>query len=80
MIVIGAGAVGLEFASIYRSFGAEVTVIEQTSPDLQLWRADCSISLPVLSASGGVVQGISTQHTVQAWEKPVGSLGLVRVL
>lgn len=59
---------------------AEVTVIEQTSPDLQLWRADCSISLPVLSASGGVVQGISTQHTVQAWEKPVGSLGLVRVL
>jgi dihydrolipoamide dehydrogenase len=27
-IVIGAGAVGLEFASIYRSFGAEVTVLE----------------------------------------------------
>ena len=27
-IVIGAGAVGLEFASIYRSFGAEVTLIE----------------------------------------------------
>ena len=27
-IVIGAGAVGLEFASLYRSFGAEVTVIE----------------------------------------------------
>jgi dihydrolipoamide dehydrogenase len=27
-IVIGAGAVGLEFASIYRSFGADVTVIE----------------------------------------------------
>jgi len=28
MIVIGAGAVGVEFASIYRSFGAEVTVVE----------------------------------------------------
>jgi dihydrolipoamide dehydrogenase len=27
-IVIGAGAVGLEFASMYRSFGAEVTVLE----------------------------------------------------
>jgi dihydrolipoamide dehydrogenase len=27
-IVIGAGAVGLEFASLYRSFGAEVTVLE----------------------------------------------------
>ncbi len=27
-VVIGAGAVGLEFASFYRSFGAEVTVLE----------------------------------------------------
>ena len=28
MIVIGCGAVGVEFASVYRSFGAEVTLIE----------------------------------------------------
>src|SRR5215471_20474699 len=28
MIIIGAGAVGVEFASVYRSFGAEVTLIE----------------------------------------------------
>jgi len=28
LVVIGSGAVGVEFASIYRSFGAEVTVIE----------------------------------------------------
>ena len=28
MIVLGAGAVGVEFASAYRSFGAEVTVVE----------------------------------------------------
>jgi dihydrolipoamide dehydrogenase len=28
LIVVGAGAVGMEFASIYRSFGAEVTVLE----------------------------------------------------
>jgi dihydrolipoamide dehydrogenase len=28
MIVLGAGAVGVEFASIYRSFGAEVTLVE----------------------------------------------------
>ena len=27
-VVIGAGAVGLEFASVYRSFGADVTLIE----------------------------------------------------
>ena len=28
LIVLGAGAVGVEFASIYRSFGAEVTLVE----------------------------------------------------
>ena len=28
MIIVGAGAVGVEFASIYRSFGCEVTLIE----------------------------------------------------
>ena len=28
MIVIGSGAVGVEFASIFRSFGAEITVVE----------------------------------------------------
>ncbi|MDR3792118.1 MAG: dihydrolipoyl dehydrogenase [Terracidiphilus sp.] len=28
LIVIGAGAVGMEFSSIFRSFGAEVTVVE----------------------------------------------------
>jgi len=28
LIIIGSGAVGVEFASLYRSFGAEVTVIE----------------------------------------------------
>ena len=28
MVIIGAGAVGIEFASIYRSFGSEVAVVE----------------------------------------------------
>jgi dihydrolipoamide dehydrogenase len=28
MVIIGAGAIGMEFATVYRSFGAEVTVIE----------------------------------------------------
>lgn len=28
LIVLGAGAVGVEFASVYRSFGAEVTIVE----------------------------------------------------
>lgn len=28
LVIIGSGAVGVEFASVYRSFGAEVTVVE----------------------------------------------------
>ncbi len=28
MVIVGAGAVGVEFASIYRSFGTEVTILE----------------------------------------------------
>ncbi len=31
LLIVGAGYVGLEFASIYRSFGSEVTVLEQRS-------------------------------------------------
>ena len=28
LVIVGAGAVGVEFASIYRSFGSEVTIVE----------------------------------------------------
>ena len=28
LVIVGAGAVGVEFASIFRSFGSEVTIIE----------------------------------------------------
>jgi dihydrolipoamide dehydrogenase len=28
LVVIGSGAVGVEFASIFKSFGAEVTILE----------------------------------------------------
>ena len=41
-VVIGAGAVGLEFASLYRSFGAEVTVIEALDTLAPLEDADIS--------------------------------------
>jgi dihydrolipoamide dehydrogenase len=41
-VVIGAGAVGLEFASLYRSFGAEVTLIEALDQLAPLEDADIS--------------------------------------
>lgn len=42
MVVIGAGAIGIEFACFYRSMGAEVTVIEMT--DRILPQEDAEIS------------------------------------
>ena len=41
-VVIGAGAVGLEFASMYRSFGADVTLIEALDRLAPLEDADIS--------------------------------------
>ncbi len=43
--IIGAGAVGVEFASVYRSFGAEVTVIEALDRVVPLEDADLSKEL-----------------------------------
>jgi dihydrolipoamide dehydrogenase len=43
--IIGAGAVGVEFASVYRSFGAEVTVIEALDRIVPLEDADLSKEL-----------------------------------
>ena len=44
-VVIGAGAVGVEFASVYRSFGADVTVIEALPALVPLEDADMSKEL-----------------------------------
>jgi dihydrolipoamide dehydrogenase len=43
--VIGAGAVGVEFASVYRSFGAEVTVVEALDRVVPLEDPDVSKEL-----------------------------------
>lgn len=64
-VVIGAGAVGLEFASIYRSFGADVTLIEAL-PDLApLEDVDLSTEVArafrkrgILTAAGASVRSV----------------------
>ncbi|MEO1086701.1 MAG: FAD-dependent oxidoreductase, partial [Acidobacteriota bacterium] len=45
LVVLGAGAVGTEFASIYRSFGSEVTVVEMLPRMLPIEDADVSKEL-----------------------------------
>jgi dihydrolipoamide dehydrogenase len=63
--VIGAGAVGLEFASFYRSFGAEVTLIEALPRLAPLEDEDVSKEVArhfrkrgIQSVAGAKVQGI----------------------
>src|SRR5581483_6148244 len=52
--VIGAGAVGVEFASIYRSFGAEVTLIEALDRVIPLEDADLSKELAAQFKKRGI--------------------------
>ena len=41
-VIVGAGAIGMEFASMWRPFGGEVTVVEALDRVLPLEDADCS--------------------------------------
>lgn len=52
--IIGAGAVGAEFASIYRSFGAEVTVIEALDRAIPMEDADLSKELAAAFKKRGI--------------------------
>src|SRR5437867_1963881 len=65
VVVIGAGAVGLEFASFYRSMGAEVTVVEALDRVAPLEDEDVSKELSrafrkrgITTAAGATVQDV----------------------
>jgi len=64
-VVIGAGAVGLEFASLYRSFGAEVTLVEALPRLAPLEDDEVSKEIArayrkrgITTAAGASVQGV----------------------
>ncbi len=61
--VIGAGAVGLEFASVYRSFGAEVTVIEMLDRLAPLEDADLSKELAAQFKRRGIASIVGAKVT-----------------
>ncbi len=76
-IVIGAGAVGLEFASVYRSFGAEVTLIEALPRLGPLEDEEVSKEIArafrkrgIVSAAGAVVQTVADRgdHVAVTYE------------
>ncbi len=54
LIVVGAGAVGVEFASIFRTFGAEVTIVEFLSRMVPVEDEDISRELTRLYKKRGI--------------------------
>ncbi len=63
MIVLGAGAVGVEFASIWRSFGTEVTLVELLPRLVPLEDADLGAELEKAFRRRGIRSHTSTRVT-----------------
>src|SRR5262249_56197911 len=64
IIVVGAGAVGMEFADVYASYGAQVTLLEALPRVLPLEDEDASTQLARLFARRGMT--VRTGVKVQA--------------
>lgn len=64
LVVLGAGAVGVEFASIYRSFGAEVTVVEMLPGLVPIEDADLGKELERAFRKRGIA--VSTGTAVES--------------
>ena len=59
LVVIGSGAVGVEFASIFKSFGAEVTILEALPRIVNVEDEDISKELLRLYKKRGIDVHIS---------------------
>ena len=62
LVIIGGGVIGMEFASVYRAFGSEVTVIEALPKIISNMDRELSQSLKMLMKKRGV--GIITGASV----------------
>lgn len=60
-IVLGGGAIGCEFASAWRSFGAEVTLVEMLPSLVPLEDADCGKELARAFGKRGITVAIGTK-------------------
>jgi dihydrolipoamide dehydrogenase len=67
LIVIGAGAIGMEFAYFYHSMGTEVTIIEMMDRILPVEDKDVGVAMGKLYAKHGMT--IMTSTTTTAVEK-----------
>ncbi|HEV2388815.1 MAG TPA: dihydrolipoyl dehydrogenase [Candidatus Acidoferrales bacterium] len=67
LVVVGSGAVGVEFASIYGTFGAEVTLLEALPRIVPLEDAEISAELEKSFRKRGIK--VQTEATVQSVKK-----------
>ena len=67
LVVVGAGAVGVEFASIFRSFGSEVTILEMLPRVVPLEDEDISAELEKAFRKRGI--HIFTEAKVESVKK-----------
>ncbi len=74
MVVVGAGAVGVEFASIFNSFGANVSIVELLPRAVPLEDEEVSVALERAFAKRGIE--ISTSSQVRDFEKTAGGARL----
>ncbi len=61
LLILGAGAVGVEFASIYRSFGSAVTIVEMLPRMLPFEDEDCSAEMQRAFKKRGIEVRTSTK-------------------
>jgi dihydrolipoamide dehydrogenase len=73
LIVIGAGAVGVEFADVYRTYGAEVTILEALPRLVPL--EDAEVSAQLARTFGG--RGITIKTGVKVRAITRGGAGVV---
>ncbi|MGJ0393330.1 MAG: dihydrolipoyl dehydrogenase [Methylocystis sp.] len=72
LLVVGAGAIGVEFASFYRTFGVEVTLVEALPQILGAEDAEIAAVARKSFEKQGIV--VETATTVSALEKRVDSV------
>jgi len=69
LLIVGAGAIGVEFADIFRSFGVEVTIVEmmprllpETDPEASAELARAFARRGVRVLTGSVVEGVAADR------------------
>ncbi|MDR2912266.1 MAG: FAD-dependent oxidoreductase [Alistipes sp.] len=74
LVVIGGGVIGMEFASLFRSLGSEVTVVEQMGEILGGIDHEISAMLRGIYAKKGVVFHLSSRVTCVEASSSVGAM------